>query len=147
MVFCSVDGVKKLRWRRAEAQQEVHQLCSRAIKETLRAMPEGYLCREQPGDLKYMVAFASPSAALEWALLLQQALLALPWPADVLALAPFATEEDPATGRVLFRGPRLKVGVCSGAPKSILPDHLGRADYHGATVNQAARWVAGGCLP
>jgi hypothetical protein len=49
-----------LRWKRADARQEVHMLCSRTIKETLRVMPEGYLCREQPGDLKYMVAFASP---------------------------------------------------------------------------------------
>jgi hypothetical protein len=36
---------------------------------------------------------------------------------------------------------RLKVGMCTGVPKSITPDHLGRADYHGAVVNQAARWV------
>lgn len=60
MIFLIVDGAKKLRWKRAEARQEVHMLCSRTIKETLRVMPEGYLCREQPGDLKYMVCFSSP---------------------------------------------------------------------------------------
>jgi hypothetical protein len=65
-VFCSIDGARRLRWRRAEARQEVHQLCSRAIKETLRAMPEGYLSGEQPGDLKYMVAFASPEVGRSW---------------------------------------------------------------------------------
>ena len=80
-------------------------------------------------------------AALEWALLLQSALLHMPWPEDILSLAPFLPEQD-AAGRLLFRGPRVKVGVCSGTPKTILPDHLGRADYHGATINQAARWAA-----
>jgi hypothetical protein len=60
MIFLIVDGAKKLRWKRADARQEVHMLCSRTIKETLRVMPEGYLCREQPGDLKYMVCFSSP---------------------------------------------------------------------------------------
>jgi hypothetical protein len=33
------------------------------------------------------------------------------------------------------------MGVCEGPPKSILPDHLGRADYHGASINQAARYM------
>jgi hypothetical protein len=82
-VFCSIDGAKKLRWRRAEARQEVHQLCSRCIRETLRSMPEGYLSGEQPGDLKYMVAFASPEVSEDkgarlWALrILSHHLLAM----------------------------------------------------------------------
>ena len=78
--------------------------------------------------------------ALEWCLLLQHSLLQMPWPADVLALAPFSHERG-GCGRTLFRGPRMKMGLCSGRPEAIQPDHLGRADYHGATVNQAARWV------
>jgi hypothetical protein len=32
---------------------------------------DGYLARQQEGELKYMLAFASPVRALEWALLLQ----------------------------------------------------------------------------
>ena len=28
------------------------------------------------------------------------------------------------------------MGVCEGLPGSIRPDHLGRADYNGASVNQ-----------
>ena len=31
---------------------------------------------------------------------------------------------------------RLRMGVCEGTPQAMLHDHLGRADYHGATVNQ-----------
>jgi hypothetical protein len=33
--------------------------------------PDGYLARQQEGELKYMLAFASPARALEWVLLLQ----------------------------------------------------------------------------
>jgi hypothetical protein len=33
------------------------------------------------------------------------------------------------------------MGMCSGPVRAVLPDHLGRADYHGATVNSAARYM------
>ncbi len=33
------------------------------------------------------------------------------------------------------------MGLCEGPPKSIVPDHLGRADYHGSSINQAARFM------
>ena len=33
------------------------------------------------------------------------------------------------------------MGLCEGCPKAILPDHMGRAVYHGASVNQAARYM------
>jgi len=36
------------------------------------------------------------------------------------------------------------MGVCEGFPKSIIPDHLARADYHGARVNQSARYMDAG---
>jgi hypothetical protein len=39
---------------------------------------------------------------------------------------------------------RLKMGICAGHPKTILPDHMGRADYHGASVNQSARFMDAG---
>lgn len=39
---------------------------------------------------------------------------------------------------------RLKMGVCEGSPRSILPDYLGRADYCGNSVNQAARFMDAG---
>ena len=32
-----------------------------------------------------------------------------------------------------------RMGVCSGAPQAVTPDHQGRADYHGNAVNMAAR--------
>ena len=80
-------------------------------------------------------------AALHWCLAVQECALYTEWPAT--ALKYWATERD-SRDHVLFRGPRLKMGVCEGSPASIMPDHMGRADYHGASINQAARIMDAG---
>ena len=72
---------------------------------------------------------------------MQSTLMHVTWPADVLAVPAFAPELD-AQGRLVFYGPRMKMGICTGRPTSIQPDHMGRADYHGASINQAARSAA-----
>jgi hypothetical protein len=36
------------------------------------------------------------------------------------------------------------MGVCEGTPRAVLPDYSGRADYTGANVNQAARFMDAG---
>ncbi len=36
---------------------------------------------------------------------------------------------------------RLRMGMCHGCPRAIVPDHMGRADYHGASINSAARYM------
>ncbi|KIY92834.1 hypothetical protein MNEG_15129 [Monoraphidium neglectum] len=86
------------------------------------------------------VAYSNPVAALEWCLLMQKAAMFLPWPQRVLEERGCRREDD-AAGRVVFRGPRLKMGLREGVPKSICPDHLGRADYHGESINMAARFM------
>lgn len=48
----------------------VQALLSRVPRDALRRLG-GYLCRVQEGDMKFMVAFASPVTALEWCLLVQ----------------------------------------------------------------------------
>ena len=39
---------------------------------------------------------------------------------------------------------RLKMGVCEGVPRAVLPDHMGKADYLGVCVNTAARCAGKG---
>lgn len=63
------------------------------------------------------------------------------WPAHVLAHPGFEEVLDPATGLPLFRGPRLRMGLAEGQPNSVLPDHTGRANYYGGSVNRAARFT------
>ena len=116
---------------------------------TLCLFPGSYLVRAQEGELKYMAAFASPSAAMQWCLVMQEMSMQLPYPEELLlgssggsscSSAHIRVQYD-VSGRVVFRGFRLKMGLCEGIPKCILPDHVGRADYHGAFVNQAARYA------
>lgn len=43
--------------------------------------PAGYECKEF--NCSFMVAFAEPCLAVEWAITLQMALMEVPWPADL----------------------------------------------------------------
>lgn len=91
----------------------------------LRSFPGSYLVRAQQGDMRYMLAFNSPAAAVAWGLTLQEASLYLPYPQAVLGLSSFGVQLDEG-GRLVFRGPRFKMGLSQGSPKVILPDHQGR---------------------
>lgn len=42
-----------------------------ALPEADGSQGDGYLCREQEGEMKFMLAFREPSRALEWCLLVQ----------------------------------------------------------------------------
>lgn len=35
------------------------------------------------------------------------------------------SEYDPR-GQLVFRGPRLRIGLCEGVPRTVMPDHVGR---------------------
>lgn len=70
MVFMAVEGSDQLVRRRRPFTAVVQTLLSRVVRDSLRRLG-GYLCRVQEGDMKFMVAFASPVTALEWCLLVQ----------------------------------------------------------------------------
>jgi hypothetical protein len=59
----------------------------------------------------------------------QEALLYEPWEAAVLRHPGFEPVTCPDSGRLLFAGPRLRMGLAEGAPHSVAPDHSGRANY------------------
>jgi hypothetical protein len=142
VVFASVEGAKSLlRWRRGTDNHVVSRLLRRVMLAALDAVPGSYLCREQEGDLKYMLAFPSASRALQWCLIVQEAAMYAPWPATLLGVPEYAEVHAPGDGTLLFRGPRLKMGACEGVPRGVMCDHVGRVDYHGASVNQAARYM------
>jgi hypothetical protein len=62
------------------AAQEMLQQYSDVVRWTL-LVAGGYECQEQEGN--YMIAFHSAAAALEWALLLQEALMEVNWSNEV----------------------------------------------------------------
>jgi hypothetical protein len=66
----------------------------------------------------------------------QEALLYEPWEAAVLRHPGLEPVTCPDSGRLLFAGPRLRMGLAEGAPHSVAPDHSGRANY---SVSMAVR--------
>lgn len=86
---------------------------------------QGYLVKTQESELKAMAVFSTPAAAVEWCMLVQSAALHLPYPADVLQQQRFRSVCD-AAGNLVFRGPRMKMGVAEGSPTCIIPGGTGR---------------------
>lgn len=84
------------------------------------ALLRGYLVKTYEAELKYMAVFSSCAAAVEWCLVVQEAALHLPYPDDLLQQHSFRTKCD-AAGQLVFRGPRLKMGIAEGAPTCIVP--------------------------
>lgn len=78
---------------------------------------------------------------MEWALTLQLALVAIPWPEDLLACEQAAIVLHPETDQVLFRGLRCRVGIYAGPIDRVTPHpKTGRADYFG----QVCAWTDDG---
>lgn len=147
-VFAEVGGVHKLSHKHHKSQlHAVNRTIQRCMLQQMAALPgrDGYLCRSH--ELKFMVAFESPVRAVQWCLLVQDALMYEDWPDQVLRLPGFHEERDPASGQLLFRGPRLGMGVSEGIPGSVLPEHQGHANYTGGAVNRAARFADAAAQP
>uniref|UniRef100_A0A383WDG8 Guanylate cyclase domain-containing protein n=1 Tax=Tetradesmus obliquus TaxID=3088 RepID=A0A383WDG8_TETOB len=144
IVFASVADadVFTARFSRPEVQ-EVCKTIRQVMLQQLEAISgrDGYLCRCRDSDTKYIAAFTQPHLAVQWCLLVQEALLYADWPAAALSFPGFSEVLDPASGLLLFRGPRLRMGLAAGRPDRILPDHTGRASYYGHSVNCAARYM------
>ena len=138
MVFVLVEGGKAFAAKSRGEAEQMHLEIVALMKSLLRVVPGGYFVRQQDGDLKYLVAFSSSEASFLWCLAVQEAMMYLKWSPAVLHNW---KEERAGDGSLLFRGPRLKMGICEGLARSILPDHMGRADYHGTSINQAARFM------
>lgn len=112
MVFAAVEGAKALsRWRRASELRRLAAMIRNVMLAMLEVVPGGYLCREQEAELKYMLAFADAANGLQWCLMVQEALMYAPWPPALLSMPEFAEQHAPGDGTLLFRGPRLKMGV------------------------------------
>ncbi|GAX72947.1 hypothetical protein CEUSTIGMA_g402.t1 [Chlamydomonas eustigma] len=139
MVFCAVEDGKMFSSKDRRAALVLQMELEAAMMSVMRQVPSGYLVRHQEAELKYIAAFGRAEDALCWCLAVQECSMYLEWSVPVLRAWP--SEEKTGGKGLLFRGPRLKMGVCEGVPSSISPDYVGRADYIGASVNQAARYM------
>lgn len=67
----------------------------------------------------FVVAFHDPIDAIGWCLHVQLALLAAPWPSDLLQ-QPQAKVENCQDGKLMFRGLRLRMAINTGVPAEII---------------------------
>ena len=99
------------------------------------------MAKAQDGELKYLMTFSTTEAAVFWCSQLQMAALFAPWPETALRYWPEERGVGENVGVLLFRGPRIKMGIAEGHLRRIAADWTGRADCHGDSVNQAARFM------
>ncbi|GAX78741.1 hypothetical protein CEUSTIGMA_g6178.t1 [Chlamydomonas eustigma] len=136
--FAWLTGGKQFALKHRKDASDMGRDTAAIMRSVVRQVPGGYFLRQQDGDLKYVLVFSTPEDALLFCISAQFSSMYADWSLPVLMHWPTERGQE---GQLLFRGPRLKMGVCEGEPTSIMPDHMGRADYHGPSVNQAARFM------
>ncbi|AGO85889.2 Serine/threonine protein kinase [Pandoravirus salinus] len=105
---------------------------ARSIGEGARNTGEGSFC----------LAFERVADAVAWCAAAQRALLEVPWPRVLLDHPAAAEEWGGADDRVLFCGPRARMGVHVGAPRVSRDATTKRVAYVGPAVDAAARITA-----
>lgn len=97
---------------------------------------KGYECKTQ-GD-SFMIVFGNPALALAFSLNVQQDLLLANWPLEILNHAD--TKEVKYEEQLIYRGPRVRIGVHTGNDCEFhLDKTTQRMDYIGNTVNKASK--------
>ena len=86
----------------------------------------------------FFIAFAEPQDAVRFSLTLQEELLQAAWPDGVDDRKSTATRYS-SSGKLLWRGPRVRVGLHIGNPLSNMVAQTKRMDYLGPDVNVASR--------
>eukprot|EP00817_Percolomonadidae_sp_ATCC50343_P004935 CAMPEP_0117432018 /NCGR_PEP_ID=MMETSP0758-20121206/11555_1 /TAXON_ID=63605 /ORGANISM="Percolomonas cosmopolitus, Strain AE-1 (ATCC 50343)" /LENGTH=188 /DNA_ID=CAMNT_0005221613 /DNA_START=158 /DNA_END=721 /DNA_ORIENTATION=- len=89
------------------------------------------------GD-SFMIAFGHPVQAIKWASETLVLLREANWPTDILRNESCETVVD-ATGKLVLRGPRVRIGMHYGEPQCKYNRVSGRYDYFGPDVNMASR--------
>jgi len=85
----------------------------------------------------FIVAFNNVNDACLWCLHVQQELLVVNWPLELLNS--LDGEEIRDSGIVTFRGLRVRMGINSGEPTCEIDQSTKRMDYFGTVVNMTAR--------
>eukprot|EP00755_Sulcionema_specki_P035327 Sspe_Gene.2444::Locus_814_Transcript_1_1_Confidence_1.000_Length_4312::g.2444::m.2444 len=134
MLFLDIYMGQTLWKHNTEAMVEASHLLKQAIH-SLSVQYRGYRVREEKDGC--MVAFANELEGLQFALELNNQLLELPWPEQVLEMdlcKPCSTD-----GVELWRGPRVRIGMHKGYPTCLPDPTTGAMTYWGPMVTKAAR--------
>ena len=138
LVFTDIKGSTSL-WEMApEAMKKALRIHNTIIRNAITEY-DGYEVKTI-GDA-FMVAFSDPVYAVNFAMMVQEDLLAAVWPERLLQLPQCAPD-----GSGLWGGIVLRIGVNFGSVNAEINEITGRTDYFGHTVNTAAR-LEGKCTP
>ncbi len=136
LVFTDVEG-STVQW---EWDADSMAVAIRVHNDLLRRLLHehgGYEVKTE-GDA-FMCAFADPFVAVKWCLDAQEQLLEAKWPEKIYEHAKSAIAVSKKTGRTLYKGLRVRMGVHTGRPSNEEDPVTGRMDYFGPMVNRAAR--------
>ena len=86
----------------------------------------------------FMVSFPTATSALLWCFVVQQHLLEVDWPPEILNTV-HCQEIYDADENIIYRGLSVRMGVHWGNPVSELDPVTRRMDYFGPMVNRSAR--------
>lgn len=94
------------------------------------------------GEGSFCLAFQSALDALAWCVEVQQELVKVDWPKELLDHPGAAEEWGDTDDRVLFKGLRVRMGIHFGQPRAARDPMTRRVEYIGPVVNAAARITA-----
>jgi len=135
LVFTDIKSSTAL-WEKSQAAMRLAiKMHNELMRRQLRYIG-GYEVKTE-GDA-FMIAFPTPTSALLWCFAVQNSLLELQWPAEVLE-SPHGAEVHDDDGMLIYRGLSVRMGIHWGAPDCEVDPITRRMDYFGPIVNRAAR--------
>ncbi|KAK5950229.1 hypothetical protein OHC33_008697 [Knufia fluminis] len=111
------------------------QLHNQLMRRQLRIVG-GYEVKTE-GDA-FMCSFPTVTSALLWTFIVQNSLLDLQWPTEIMDTV-HCQEKYDADGNVIYRGLSVRMGIHWGRPVCEPDPITRRMDYFGPMVNKAAR--------
>ena len=139
ILFLAVDDLDALtRKRPAVGKRAMSAVLALAESELDRMHSPGYLVKSDKLAGTVMIAFSSIDAAVDFACSYQKAAMGVKWPEEMLKSKKFALVKNEDSGKALFRGPRIRMGLNAGEPV-IRFNLAGHIDYFGTVVNLASR--------
>ncbi|KAK9805610.1 hypothetical protein WJX72_007771 [[Myrmecia] bisecta] len=135
LVHCVLEGYTEMREANAQVLELACTLYVDCVRQQLSSRG-GYECSLH--NSAFLMAFHNPIDALQFAILVQESMLDIPWEEGIRAMPVCKT----VLGREslpVFCGPRLKMCLWEGSPTGIVPCQLtGHASYQGPFVSRVA---------
>lgn len=137
ILYTDIEGSAKLFEAAGEAFNRAQQHYNWLVRD-LANQNDGYVTHTN-GFEGWVIVFPTVKHALEVAIALQQLLLSVDWPSDIVKHERALRVRDPRSGGVLFNGLRARVGIAMGPLVQQSSGAGQRLDFVGGAVDDAVR--------